>query len=678
VAAIPEQQGRAVRFEFIVKKLQGGAITLTRPARIRLSWYQNPPVLHVGDEWQLSVRLKIGRGFWNQGSFDYEAWLFERGIRAVGYVENNAAANRLLTQQSTHFIVHQVREKLASAIAHDLADYPLEGLIGALAVGDRNDITQSQWQVLRATGTNHLFAIAGLHIGFVTGMIYFLINFLWRRSQRLSLYFPAPQAASLAALIAAFFYSALAGFSLPTQRAVIMIAVFLIATLLRKNLSTLKSFCWALIIILIIEPLAVLSTSFWLSFAAVALIIYGVSGRFKKQSLAWRWLRLQWVLAIGLLPLGLLFFQESSLVGFVANAIAIPWVGFIVLPLCVLAALVWFVWPHLSSYLFILAEHALEFIWLPLNYLANLNGLQWNAYLDNKWILIAACVAVIVWLAPRGFPARYLAIIWGFPLLFWMPQNPSVGEVRFTLLDVGEGYAAVIQTPHHVLVFDAGPDSTTGSSAGSTVVLPFLQAVGINRIDTFIVSATGAVNIVGTSAILAQLPVTQVMTTAPGLFKPGLAVPCSSALSWNWDGVNFRMLSPDASKKPNAKDACLLQVSNGVNSVILTDATPAILASYLLPQVAAGLPAPAILAIPFRGSNTQSIQQVVQALHPQYLFFSVGNNARDDFSSMGDFCKNLNTIFYTTKDEGAISVKFTAEKNSLVVESYRQQHPHFW
>ena len=537
VASIPELKNNLKTFTFAVQRMQLGDEICNKSALIRLSWYSAPANLQIGGQWQLTVRLKPPRGYWDEGSFDYQKWLFEEGIRATGYVVvkgTNAYQN-----SSSHYYVDGVRSKLADGITASLRDRPLAGLIAALAVGIRSTITESQWAVLRGTGTNHLFAIAGLHIGLVTGVIYFIVGFLWPRLGRLPLYFPTPQIAALGALMMAIIYSALAGFAMPTKRAILMITIFLLATLWRKNLSSWVAWSLALFLILILEPLAVLDDSFWLSFTAVALIIYGSNGRVNQHGLWWHWGRTQWVMAVGLIPLCLLFFQQTSLVGFLANSIAIPWVGFIVLPLSLLGSLTWFISTTAAKSCWLLAEHALECVWPLLETMAKVHWLQWEVFVSNPWILAASLVAAILLLAPRGFSARWMGLIWALPLIVWLPKGPAAGEVWFTLLDVGQGLATVVRTQHHVLIYDTGPRFNQNFDTGNAVVIPFLRHAGIRTVDTMMISHGDNDHIGGANSILTTLPVKQVLTSVPDRFKPGVASLCMTGQSWQWDGVVF-------------------------------------------------------------------------------------------------------------------------------------------
>ncbi len=391
ISSIPEQYNKAKQWLFITQKTH---------ARIWLSWYSPPPVhLHVGDTWQLHLHIKPAT----------QPWLKTQDVNAAGYVKYDVK-NQLIQRDRWHYPINHIREIIYKKLKITLNNKPSLGFISALTVGMRDQITQAQWQTLRNTGTNHLMAIAGLHIGFVVSFLFFLTNRLSRFFPRVLIYSPAQQVAILVSLIGAFCYSALAGFALPTQRAIIMLSVFLFASLCKRHIPLWAAWLTALLFIIAWEPLAVLTASFWLSFSAVALIIYGCSARLKMHGFWWHWFRAQWVIALGLIPVSLLFFQQVSLTGLIANLIAIPYVGFIILPLSLLGIV--------NAHCWLLAEYLLTKFWPMMIWLGKFPHAQWLMQLHSPWQIIEGTMAIILLLAPRGWPARWLGWIW-FAAMFW-------------------------------------------------------------------------------------------------------------------------------------------------------------------------------------------------------------------------------------------------------------------
>jgi len=672
INTLPEVKNGTTSFVFSSNSLP---LQTVKPVLLKLSWFSALP-LHSGDRWQLTVRLKQPRGFWDAAAFDYQKWLFEQGVRATGYVVANGN-NVLLSEAKQGFVTAQLRENIAAAVLKSLTNYPLAGLIAALAVGVRDQITVEQWAVLRGTGTNHLFAIAGLHIGFVIAAVCFIVNFLWRSTGRLSLYLPATQAAILAGLVSAIIYSALAGFSLPTQRALLMTAVFLLTTLWRKNLSSGSAWCLAMFLVLVFNPLAVLSDSFWLSFGAVALIIYGGSGRVQMHGIWWHWGQVQWVMAVGLIPLCLLFYQQIALAGFLANAIAIPWVGFVVLPLTLLGDLTWLFAPGGATILWQLAERALQLLWSLLELIATAKYGQWQIYLTNPWLLISAIIGVLLLLVPVGFYGRWLGFIWLLPLLLWTPAGPKAGEVWFSVLDVGQGLASIVRTQHHILIYDTGAKFNASFDAGSAVVVPVLRSWGLNTVDLLIVSHGDNDHIGGAAAIIEQLKVKQIISSVPQRFPPGSATLCYRGQNWQWDGVFFQVLYPPLGLDNLDNDSsCVVKITAGKHSILLSGDIERKSENYLV-QNEPTLLAATILVAPHHGSNTSSTLNFINNIHPQYVLFPTGYLNRYKFPSPEVVARyqSVQALMYSTAEYGAINFQLTGQG---VVQPPITAKLHFW
>jgi len=672
-----QQQLSRVSFAMALSTIQYQGKTINSPIKVRLNWYGKFPRLNVGDQWELQVRLKRPNGFMNPGGFDYEAWLLQQNIRATGYVVTSQR-NHLLASHLSSYPLDRLRENIHQRLHQALASMPYVGIIAALTIGLRDGITQQQWQVFRGTGTSHLVAISGLHIGLVAGFIYFLLNFLWRRFAQLTLRIPAQQAAAIAALIAALIYSALAGFALPTQRALVMIAVFMSSYILRRTSNVWNGLSLAMLIIIGLDPLAVLSASFWLSFSAVGIILYGMVGRLQPKGIWWKWGRVQWLVTLGLIPLSLLLFQQASLIGLLANFIAIPWVGFIVVPLSLLGSLLLFVTPHFATIILLMAEQALAWLWPILSKLASLPGVQWHQFVANGWVLVSAIVSVLLLLAPRGFPARWLGIIGLLPLGLYHPAGPKAGQLWLTMLDVGQGLSAVVRTQHHVLLFDTGPKYSAQFDTGASVVVPFLRKAGINNLDMMVISHGHNDHIGGAAAVLASIHVKKIMTSVPQRFKQ--ASHCLAGEHWSWDGVEFRFLYPLPNMPYADNDSsCVLRVTDGKNSILLPGDLEKPGERYLVAHAAGLLPANILIA-PHHGSRTSSTVAFVAAVHPQYVLFPVGYRNRYRFPSQQVIPRyqKIAAIMYDSVAGGAITFKLDRQHAIKAPLQFRQHNGHFW
>lgn len=674
IASIPQVKGEQTRFIFHVKNLPK-----IKTMTARLSWYGPTPVLHVGDTWQLQVRMKRPHGLINPGGFDYEAWLFQHGINATGYVVSGAA-NQVLQKNKHDHVIDRLREKINQNVQQILEKNALAGMISALTVGMQSGITQEQWEVLRQTGTNHLMAISGLHISLVAGLMYLLIGFFWRLSARLPLWIATPRIAALGGLLAAFAYSALAGFAVPTQRALVMLAVYLGAQILRRHVPPWHSLFLALFIVVFLDPLAILSASCWLSFGAVGSLIYGLNGRLKPKGLWWKWGRAQWVVSLALIPIGLYYFQQASFISPLANTIAIPWVSFTVVPLSLIGAILSLISIKLATPILWLAIHSLDGIWWILEKLSGLHFAAWSQVLSAPWIFFAGLFGVALLLAPRGYPGRYLGCIALLPLVFIREPTPAPGEIWLTVLDVGQGLATVVRTQHHTLVFDTGP-SVGGMDAGAMVVVPYLQEVGVKKIDELVISHADNDHAGGAQSVFASLPVFTVISGQADHFTTLHAQPCLAGLSWLWDGIKFEFLYPPSGLIADTNNAysCVLKISTGEHSLLLPGDIEKEAEMDLLRNQATNLKAD-ILVAPHHGSRTSSTPAFIAAVAPQYVVYATGyrNKFRFPSSLVTGHYQAEGSLAYNTAYTGALLFKIKPLGSVAPPREERAASRKFW
>jgi competence protein ComEC len=680
IVSLPERDARRARFEFEVAKCYQDADSLPNPGRIVLNWYYPDADLRAGDRWRLHVRLKRPHGLRNPGGFDYEAWLFRHHIRATGYVRAEQD-NRLINSRAWDRPVNRLRQGLARRIAAALDERPFAGIIRALAIGDRAAISPAQWQTLTATGTNHLVAISGLHVGIVAGIAFFLMRALWARFPRLCLRWPAPKLGAVAGISAALGYAALAGFSIPTQRSIIMVAVVLSSVLLGRKTRSSHLLAWALILVLLWDPLAVLEAGFWLSFAAVAIIFYGMGQRLAPRGLWWRWGRVQVLIALGLMPLMLILFQRVSLVAPLANLIAVPWVTLVVVPLTLLGTVLLLPMPVLGGVVLSLANGAMSWLWPLLHGLAHSGMAQWVQPEPPAWAYAPALLGIIWLLAPRGMPGRWLGGVLLAPMVLVNSARPQPGEAWFTLLDVGQGLAAVVETAGHVLVFDTGPATGERFNAGSAVVVPFLRHYGIHRIDTLIVSHGDMDHRGGVAAVLQQTAVQRLLTSVPDKihWPQGRVESCAAGQHWQWDGVSFEIIYPLADQPYSGNDAsCVLRVRTTRQALLLPGDIEQRSERLLLDAQSAQLPS-AILVAPHHGSNTSSTAAFLRAVNPEYALFAVGYHNRYGFPKHAVVARYAaqGARLLDSAHSGAITFRLGSAASPRP-DTFRQQARHYW
>lgn len=677
IASLPVTDQWQTSFIFKLSSLQCNEKTITQPTHIRLSWRDQQKTINVGDQWQFQAKLKRIHSTQNPSAFDFEAWALQKGLRASGYVISNNNTF-LLSHSPFRYPIDQFRQRLQNKITERLPKSPTAHWLTALMIGERNGIPQEEWQVLRNTGTNHLMAIAGLHIGILAGIMYLLVSWCWCRMPRLLLWLPAPLAGAWGALIVALMYSALAGFSIPTQRACLMLTVFSIILLLRRKINPWYAWCLAMLIVLLINPLSVLTDSFWLSFGTIALIIYGMRGRLAPRGIWWKYVRVQWVIGVGLIPLSLQLFHECSFVSFAANCIAIPWLEFLILPFCLLSIIFLFIFPPGATFLLLIADKSLAGLWAVLTWFSQMHLSVWTEVTPNHWIYLSTIIGFILLLLPAGMPGRWMGLLWLMPLLFYQHERPARGQVWMSLLDVGQGLSVVVQTHSHLLVFDAGPKFNANMDMGESVVLPYLYSIGAKKIDMLVISHGDNDHSGGVAALMHALPVKQVKTSEPERLAIPFAQYCLAGSAWEWDNVHFSFIYPFVEDIDNGNDSsCVLQINNARQRILLTGDIEKYAEKKLLERSKNQLAAN-ILVAPHHGSKTSGLKTFVQAVHPDYVLYATGyrNRFRFPHPSVIKTYEEIGSKQLNTVNTGA--VRFKMNEGMLKPELYRVIGKRYW
>lgn len=678
IAGIPEVQSRGTRVLLDITRLHTADQSVNWQGRVRVNWSIDAATLQVGARWRVHLRLKQAHGLMNPGGFDYEAWLYQQGIKATGSVRD-AADNQLLNAPDWRYTIGHARQRIAQALARALPQSPYLGIITALVIGAQDGITPPQWQVFTRTGTSHLVAISGLNITLVAGLIAVLVRRLWACWPYVALRFAAAKAAVCAALLSASIYAVLAGFSIPTRRALIMLMVVLGARLLDRQLVPSRLLALGLLLVLLMDPTAPLTAGFWLSYGAVALLFYGMGGRL-SPGVWWRqWGRAQWLVALGLLPMTLVLFQRASLIAPLANLFAEPLLSLIITPLTLLGTLLLPIAATAGTVLLQFASALLGIAWAFLVACANLPGASVAWALPAPWIAGVAAVGALLLLAPRGLPARSLGLVMLLPMILLRPEAPRSGALWFTLLDVGQGLSAVVRTEHHTLVFDTGPRFSDSFDTGAAVVLPYLRSQGVNFIDTLLISHGDNDHSGGATSILANMPVAALLSSVPERFAYR-GTRCHAGQSWRWDGVNFRILHPDATRTwQGNNECCVLLIEAPGGRVLLPADIEAEAEHHLVTEQADRLRA-AILVAPHHGSRTSSTDEFISAVAPTYVLFPVGYRNRYGFPR-GDVAMRYiehHAQRFDTDSAGSIEFYIDPDTGVSTPRSYRQTARRYW
>jgi competence protein ComEC len=515
----------------------------------------------------------------------------------------------------------------------------------------------------------------------LSGLIFAIVQAVWRRHEKLTLCMPARKAATLCGLTVALAYALLAGFSVPTQRTLYMLAVFAVALWLNRPIAFSKVLAYALVVVVLLDPWAVIAPGFWLSFGAVAMIAFVFNARIGQVHWLKQGMLTQWAVTLGLLPFLLVMFGQASVISPVANAIAIPVISLLVVPFTLLGALLPFDWAlHVAHQLMAISMHVLT-------WLASLPLASWQQPAPPVWSFILAIIGVLYLLMPKGVPLKWLGFLMLLPMLSVSPKPPAFGAMQVTVLDVGQGLATVIQTQNHRLLYDTGAQYSSESDAGGRVVLPFLRGEGIRKLDGIILSHNDNDHTGGAASILAQLPSSWLLSSfaeqSPNI-QGVINSPCYAGQTWQWDGVQFEILYPSLqshqlSTLNDNNLSCVLKVSSAFGSLLLTGDIEKEAEQYLLESQPAEILSVDALVVPHHGSKTSSTPAFVEAVAPTIAISTTDylNRFKHPKQEVVARYESLGASHYQTDHSGAIIIDF-AQAKAIEISQWRGVRQRYW
>jgi competence protein ComEC len=647
VMGLPQLHPDGIRFRFRVDRLtdlQGHSLLPPQGLGwLWLGWYSpHRPAVQGGERWRLPLRLKAPHGHVNPHGFDFELWLWEQNIAATGYVrERSGDDTAVRLALASVWSVTRWRGAVREAIFQTVDDPNIAGVLAALLVGDQASIDRSDWGVFRATGVAHLMAISGLHITGLAWLGGLCVGALWRRcSWRFRGWVPAlwcatPHVRRVAALMVGLAYAVFSGWGVPAQRTVWMLGM--VHALAMQGRRWPWPLTWSVVAATLVvwDPWALLQAGFWLSFVAVGLLFAsgrevqasepGASLRVRVMGAARALWREQWLMTVCLSPLCVLLFQQLSLVGLVANLLAVPWVTLVVTPLCLLGLL----WPPAWH----AAAAALSLMMPLLQTLAAWPWAQWSVAAAPLWVGVVALLGGVCVAMPWPAWWRWGGLCWCVPLLAWQSPRPAPGQFELLAADMGQGHAVLVRTHQHALLYDTGPRYSAETDAGQRVIVPLLRSLG-ERLDRVVLSHQDADHSGGLRAVMAMQTHADLLTSVPSTHPmlQGLqdsVHPCLRGQHWQWDGVQFEILHPSDSlgaAKPNAM-SCVLRVTDGqgVSALLVGD----IEAEQEQTLLASGDALAADwLLVPHHGSNTSSTAGFIAAVHPRWAVVQAGYRNR--------------------------------------------------
>ena len=672
--------------------------------KLRLNWYSHAESLELGQRWRFQVKLKRPHGAFNQAGFRYETWLWVNRIDATGNVLGSSKPEWL--GQSQYF-PYSVRQYYYQQLNQVLEASEHKALFMALAIADKSDLSHKDRQLFQDTGTAHLLAISGLHIGLASGCFWLLGVVIWFMLAKLChayiQYLPRPVFAAAFALSGAAFYAMLAGFTLPTTRALIMVTVLLVAVILKRQYFWQQALGLALLLILLQQPFSVLSPGFCMSFLAVFVITYLSWGR-----MAWQRKRpktrlsqllaksrpfvvIQLALSASMLPLLLLYFGKTAVTGTAANFFAIPFASFLLVPGVLLLLLLLPLAGLLGIKLDLLVL-IVDFLFAVFMRVVSLfQALPLSAIelmQPDVAVVVLLLAGILLLLLPRAVPYRWLALLVILPLCWPYYDKLKPGEFRVDVLDVGQGLAVLVSTHERHLLYDTGVSYPAGFNAGSDIILPVLRKKGIHQLDKVMISHGDWDHRGGLAAVIRGIDVSELQTNVvpSKLSREALALQgqsCRRGQRWHWNGVDFEILHPPDYWFTRDNDAsCVLRVSNANMSIIIPGDIEWLAEYELVEYLQANeLDIRAdILISPHHGSRTSSSPPFVDAVSPQVVMHSAGYLNRFKLPN-----KNISRLYasksirqYATAQSGQITIESALWPAAGAINDWRSQSEHFW
>lgn len=683
VRGLPARDADGQAFEFEPDPPMAGV-----PSMLGLRWYAPRhdgaaplPVLEPGQRWQFAVRLKRPHVHLNPHARDSAARLLEHGLRATGYVRARPAPTHLGQRAaSAGVFVERLRYSVRARFERVLEGRPWAGMAVALALGDHSLLDAAQWSHFQALGIVHLAVVSGLHVSLVAMLCGLLAGVTWRRAG-LCERWPASKFGVLAGLVAAWAYALLAGFGIPVQRAVLMLSVVALGLFIDRRVRALRVLALALLAVLLIDPWAVIAPGFWLSFVAVGLLLLialggrGGRGRWATLRVA---IRTQWAINLAMVPALLLFFQQFSVLAPLANLIAVPVVGMAVLPLCLLAV------PLPADSLLLVANALIEWLMVPLGWLAASGFAAWYQAAPPLVLLLAATPGCLWAVLPRGTPGRWAGVIGLLPLVMYQPPRPPPGAFELTVLDVGQGLAVHVRTARHDLLFDTGPRWPT-SDAGQAIVVPYLRAEGVQVLDMLVLSHADTDHAGGAGSVAEALPVRTLVThtsAEAAELSADARMVCRAGEAWRWDGVALRWVTPPPVLPPgvewsgNNRSCGLMLEGAGGRALLLADSEQAA-ERVLVGREGRRLEAE-LLVVPHHGSRSSSSDGLVEAVLPRAVVYSVGYRSRFGHPHPEVWARwaGASAVAYRTDSQGAIRARFDVRGISIAAE--RELRERYW
>lgn len=633
-----------------------------------------------GEIWEGWVKLKNIHGTYNYGTFSKEMIAFRENIRASGKILSDSKWGFYKIQDASFWDWNAYRDHLFQKIQNLLPNSQTSHWLMALMLGERQGVLPQEWEILRKTGTNHLFAIAGLHIGFLAALIYWASRKLFNRIPFIYLIFPANIWAHLFSCCGVFFYGALSGFLIPTLRAFLMYWIYVMSLILRMNVSAWTIWSLSLILSLFIDPISILNESFWLSYSIVACLIFYFKNRFlylenKKIKFFSELCLMQFVIAVGVSSLSLYFYSELSLIGVISNLIAVPWLEFFILPFVGLGMLCILVFPNFSKIVFQFSDFSLYYLWKTLEFFSQLSWASLNITLPISAIASVFFLSICL-LLPKGLRFIFFPFTIIIAIILFLRDEPLSEFPKLKILDVGQGLSIIFETPHHTLVYDTGGAFKPYYDSGESIVSPILIQDRRFKIDKLVISHGDLDHRGGADYLIKQFPIQEIISSDQKHFPKARF--CEAGQHWDWDGVHFSMIFPykNAFLEGN-NGSCVLKIQYQNQVILLTGDIEKIAQNQMMSN-ADELPS-TILIAPHHGSKSSLQWQWMQKVHPLHVIFSTGylNAFHLPSASVARAYQDLGATIWNTAKCGQIEFS-SFDQSQLKIICHRKQYTRIW
>lgn len=676
-----------LKFNFEVHK--AGTKTLLFSPKIRLSWYAAHLPLQQGDKLRFFVKLKPATGLANPDGFDYQTWLTSKNIVAIGYVKSSPS-NQFLARQST-LRQQWVNRLLTQNVSH------LKWIL-ALSYGDRRMLETEDWALMQRTGTAHLFAVSGMHLGIVFGCVLLLCKVgallaVFTIGQSITSNIkPWIHVVPSTACIA---YALIAGFEIPVLRALFTVLLWTALVIFSLSWRTPNVLLMLLISFFILFPFAILGISFWFSFISVLIIIFYVwrfplapnSSVINKLMYGFK---LQFFISIITLPIIAYTFSSLPIIAFIANLFMIPIVTFVLVPLCLLGAILVSIDFNSSALYWLINEFFSLTFWVLINLdnmIVKFLGESWQqSYVVEVLIssltnpLVIICLLLL--LLP-AWPKKQVLVACILCLMIFHKTMQSYfiqadAAWTFYAFDVGQGTALVVNDKLGTILSDTG-GSFAGFSLADTVLMPFFKTHHIQTLEYVLLSHFDNDHAGGIDLITHKLKVQNLLSPRNGCNREDFLRKNPSGKG-TFNTLTVQVLWPlTPNSGDNNNQSCVIKLEKGNHSILLTgdiekQAEAQLVEIYKDPTILKA----DVLVAPHHGSKTSSTQSFVQAVAPKFVIFTSGNHNRWKFPSQMVVSRyeSINAKILITGEHGRI--KLDLHKDHITVSRYRLDEYNRW